>query len=192
MNTVPYSKTISNIYFPPLCGINWALDGSCLAAGSLQGASAGGGTHFVANSIGGADVDASLVQTYVRTVTAAELKALKTTPIEILPATLAGTGHSLLVHSVLFRFNWATTQYTGGGAIKLYYNGGDGSNVMASTVAASFVTGPTAAVTTDALVNGTASQLAVPQNTAVKMTCATADFADGDSTVVLVVNYRVV
>lgn len=61
MPTVPYSKTISPIYFPPLCGINWALDGSCIGANQLQGSAGSGGSHFVANSIGANDLAPSLL-----------------------------------------------------------------------------------------------------------------------------------
>lgn len=61
MSTVPYSKTISPIYFPPLCGVNWALDGSCLGANQLQGSAAAGGSHFVAGSIGATDISPTLL-----------------------------------------------------------------------------------------------------------------------------------
>ena len=61
MSTVPFSKAISSIYFPPLCGINWALDGSCLGANQLQGAAGAGGSHFVAGSIGGADLSPNVL-----------------------------------------------------------------------------------------------------------------------------------
>lgn len=61
MATVPFSKTISAIYFPPLCGINWAFDGSCIGANQLQGAAVAGGSHFVAGSIGGADLSPNIL-----------------------------------------------------------------------------------------------------------------------------------
>ena len=61
MATVPYSKTISPIYFPPLCGVNWALDGSCIGANQLQGSAGTGGSHFVAGSIGMTDISSTVL-----------------------------------------------------------------------------------------------------------------------------------
>lgn len=82
MATTPYSKTISSIYFPPLCGTTWALDGSCIGANQLQGAAVAGGSHFLAGSIGAADI-----ATGVLTVTDKEFRV----PLSALNVSSNGT-----------------------------------------------------------------------------------------------------
>lgn len=133
------------------------------------------------------DVDPLLKKATV-TVTANQIKALNASPKTLIAAPSAG--ETLIVERVLFRFNWGTTQYTGGSALSVLYAGGS-TNLMAGTLAASFITGPTAAVTSDAILAGLGTQLAAPQETAVTLKAAAAEFAAGDSTLEVQIWYRV-
>ena len=133
------------------------------------------------------DVDPLLRKATV-TLTANEVKALNASPKTLIAAPAAG--EALIVERVLFRFHWATTQYTGGSALSVIYTGGS-TNLLAGTLAASFLTDPTAAVTSDAILAGLGTQLAAPQETAVKLKAAAAEFATGDSTLEVQVWYRI-
>jgi hypothetical protein len=97
----------------------------------------------------------------------------------------------VIVERVLFRFNWVGVQYANGSAISVIYDGGS-TNVLAGTLAATFLTTPTAAVTDDAVLAGLGTQLAASQNKAIKVKAASTEFATGDSTVTVVTWYRVV
>ncbi len=133
------------------------------------------------------DVDPLLRKATV-TLTANEIKALNASPKTLIAAPAAG--EALIIERVLFRFIWATTQYTAGSALSVLYAGGS-TNLLAGTLAATFLTAPTAAVTSDAILAGLGTQLSAPQETAVTLKAASTEFATGDSTLEVQIWYRV-
>jgi hypothetical protein len=127
------------------------------------------------------------------TLTAAQIKALYDTPVQLIAA--PGAGKLILIDSILWDIAYGTTQYTGGGAIQAQYGNtahGAGSPASAS-IAAATLNGVAAS---GFIANGSgAATLNAPatvENTAVYLSNATADFASGDSTATLYVRYRVV
>jgi hypothetical protein len=168
------------------------LDGASVLQKTLQGSAAiaagsSGPSHFLPGSLGSLDLAAGLLQLAAITITSAELLALNSTPVQLIAAPGAGKSISL-AGPILFRFNWNSIQYTGGGAISIIYAGG-ATNLMASTVPASFVDAPTGPVTNDNLVQPLSTILTVPQATAVQLTCATGNFVAGNSTLTIWVPY---
>jgi hypothetical protein len=130
-----------------------------------------------------------LIRKAVVILTAAEIKALNATPKTLIAA--PGAGQTLVVERCVFRFLWGTIQYTGGSALSVIHSGGS-TNLLAGTLAASFLTTPTAAVTDDAILAGLGTQLSAPQATAVKLKAAGAEFATGDSTLEVSLFYRLI
>jgi hypothetical protein len=122
-------------------------------------------------------------------LTAAQLEAMYTTPVSILPA--PGAGYALIVDHVTLAIIAGGTAFTGGGAISFVYHGGS-VPPHAGSVPASALTG--ASGTTLSLLgpavatNGTT----VPANTGVDITNATQAFASGNGSAVVLIQYRVI
>lgn len=120
----------------------------------------------------------SLQKVQITSLTAAQVKALNATPIMIVPK--AGAGTAVVLDRVLFRYNYAGAAFTNGSALSAIYQGGS-TNLLTGTLAASFLTGPTDVVTSDAVLAAVGTQLAVPQDTNILLKAAAAEFA-GDAT----------
>ena len=135
-----------------------------------------------------ASVDERILKTTV-TLTAAQIKALGATPIALIAA--PGAGKSIVVEKAVFRFNWVGVQYANGSALSLIYDTGS-TNLLAGTLAATFLTAPTAAVVSDAAIGALGTQLELVQNKSVKIKAASTEFATGNSTMTVVLFYRVV
>lgn len=189
-------------YYPGFRGHDIDMDGvEVLNAGDPTAAQSLATKNYVDTELAAAAVEAHptyAVKTTdvdpllkVATVTLADtdILALNATPKQLIAA--PGAGASVIVERVAFRFNWATTQYAAGGACSVFYSGAS-TNLMAATLAATFFTAPTGAVTNDVAIGPSASALTIPQNTAVVLKAASADFTTGDSTVDVTIWYRVV
>jgi hypothetical protein len=85
---------------------------------------------------------ATKVQEYVVQVplTAAQIIAMYTTPVTILPAPAAGT--AILVSQIAVELDLTATAFTGGGVVHFYYHG-QTAEIMAQTIAAATVNGGT-------------------------------------------------
>jgi hypothetical protein len=165
----------------PQVGVNIGLDlGNEVMVGSQLGVSATAGTTSSAAFLSPDIVVETIVQ-----LTAAQLIAMYTTPVVVLPA--PGAGKSNIVHRALLRFTYpsaAPVQFTGGGVVGLQYAAtAHGAGTLATaTVAAAQIQ---AAASSDNVIQG-ASGVAT-QNTAIYVSNPTAPFAAGNGTAELVV-----
>lgn len=119
-------------------------------------------------------------------LSAAQINAIRTTPVVIVPA--PGAGKVVLVERVLLKMVRTATQFANGGAVELRYTDGSGAKVSAD-ISATVVTG--AAGTAYSQVAGVVTELVPVANAAVVITCATANFDTGTGTGQVTVLYRV-
>lgn len=107
---------------------------------------------------------------------------------------LAAPGAGLLidVDSVLLNYVYGTTQFASGGAIQASY--GAGATAATGTVAATFLTSPTAnQITKLAGGSGMSNILSsAALNTAIYLYAATGDFTTGDGSLVALIKYRII
>ena len=166
-------------YYPGLGG-DWDLDGS-----QLKNAA----DPVLAQDLATKNYVDSVIQVVTVRLTATQIKALFTTPVTLIAA--PGLGKTVAVLKALFSFNWGSVQYAAGGAASLIYHGGS-TNVLGATLASTFFTNPTAAITNDILLGSLNTAVTAPQNTGIDISVATANFTTGDSTVDVTVWYHVV
>jgi hypothetical protein len=119
------------------------------------------------------------------TLTAAQVLTLNTAPVTIVPAPDAGI--VLAVQRWLFQFKYGTVQYTGGGAVSLVYHGATAS-LAAGSVPAGTVLAAANSVT-DLGGQAGANGLALTAGVAIDLYAGTANFAAGDGTAVVTVEY---
>ena len=146
------------------------------------------GTGLTTNSVTSTQLALQTIQYASVTLTHAQVIALFTTQVQIIPS--QGVNTLTEVQSCMLENVSSGAAYTAGGVISLVYSGT--ATVAAATVAASFLTTPTvkqAIIVTGALASTAISTLS---NTAVNIRNVTAAFATG-GTGTLVVNcaYRV-
>jgi len=158
-----------------------------IAAGAITG------SKIANNAVDYAQLALDVAATVTVTLSAAQIKALYDTPVQLVAA--PGSGKLILIDSILWDIAFVSAQYTAGGAIQAQYGNtvhGLGSPASAS-IAAATLNGVAAS---GFIANGSgAATLNAPatvENTAVFLSNATADFATGDSTATLYVRYRVV
>jgi hypothetical protein len=125
------------------------------------------------------------------TLTAAQINALNTTPVTIVPA--PGAGFALALEQVILEMNRTATAFTGGGVVGPVYAGATGTFLTANQMAAADVTtGGAGQVTRLLTVGAPAGGVLVSPNTAIQLFAATANFATGTGTLKAFVTYSVV
>ena len=136
----------------------------------------------------GSLLDQTLIQYASVAVTNAQVKALFGTGVQIIAAPAAGS--LIEVVSAVLEHVFGTAAFTLGGVLQLSY--GTGVTIPASaTVAATFLTAPAAKqAIVLAGVMGTNLVSAVSA-TAIRLACATQEFATGDGTMLVKVAYRI-
>lgn len=118
------------------------------------------------------------------TLTAAQVKALNTTPITLVAA--PGAGMYVSVIEVLATLNYGTTQFTGANNVELRYTNGSGAKVTGD-LASSWLNGSATAA-----VKAIAAAVTPVANAAVVAAVPVANPGAGDSTVSVDIYYRVV
>lgn len=143
-----------------------------------------GGTVSIMDNRSGAGT----VQTAVFTLTNAQTLALNSAPVQLLPAPGATAAYDII--DMVLENVYATGAFAAGGAIQASY--GTGTTVAATaTVAATFLTAPTAnqmIKVAGAMASTAKSSIA---NAAIYLAAATADFTTGAGYLKVWLNYRV-
>jgi hypothetical protein len=133
-------------------------------------------------------VGRSCSQTF--TLTNAQTKAMFSAPTRLFAT--PGAGLAIDIESVFFENVFGTAAFTAGAAFGLYY-GTDATGVLAlaNTVAATFLTSPTANQVIK-VAGGLATNLASAViNKPITLACITQDFATGAGNMIMKVAYRV-
>jgi hypothetical protein len=124
-------------------------------------------------------------------LTAAQINALNTSPVTIVPA--PGAGLAVVLEGLVIEINRTATAFTGGGTVYPIYAGAVGTWLTASTVAAAdFTTGGAGQVVRYMAPAASAGGVLVPANTAIQLYAATANFATGTGNAKVFVTYSVV
>jgi len=110
-------------------------------------------------------------------LTSAQIKALFTTPISLIPAQGAGT--LVIVDEIILKNTFVTTAYAGANALEFRYTNASGAKVSAD-IASTFIN---LVATGYAYVRGLVSQLTPVANSAIVVTVPTADPITGDGTI---------
>lgn len=119
------------------------------------------------------------------TLTAAQIIAMKTTPVSILPAPAAGV--AIVPDYCAFQMKPGGTQFTGGGLVTFVYHGtgtsihGSSDGIPAATV--------NSATASNNLLSPVQAVIQPPAATGVDITNATNPFATGNGTAVVTIGY---
>lgn len=134
-------------------------------------------------AIRSADMGQQLTQHARIPLTAAQLIAMGTTPVTVLPAPLpANTNQYYVIDDFNIEFTAGGSAFTGGGNISLQYHGGA---ALTGTAPSTTLTGASGV----ANVKGVGG--VVTSGAAIEITNATAPFAAGTGTAVLDISYRI-
>ncbi len=156
----------------PGAGVTIGVDlaHECQAGTLLPGGSLGAGT------VTSTQLSADTIQHVHKVLTNAQMKALHTTPINIIPAV---TGKTTVLLGVMYTLTFGGSAFTSGGTVTLQYHTG---TVAATTgIANTFFQGASTARTTDSIIPA----LAVVSD-GVEASAASADFATSTSGTVTV------
>lgn len=118
-------------------------------------------------------------------LTTAQILALNTTPITIVPAYLLSL---IIVEGITAKNNFNTTAYTGGNNLEFRYTGAAGAKVTAD-MASTFIN---SSATAYDHVAGVVTELTPVINTPIVVRVPTANPATGDGSIDLFIKYRVV
>jgi hypothetical protein len=117
-------------------------------------------------------------------LTAAQINALNTSPVTIVPA--PGAGLAVVLEGLVIEINRTATAFTGGGTVYPIYAGAVG------TWLTDFTTGGAGQVVRYMAPAASAGGVLVPANTAIQLYAATANFATGTGNAKVFVTYSVV
>lgn len=126
-------------------------------------------------------------ETLVVSLSAAQIIAMRATPIALIPA--PGAGKCVVVNNISVKMETTATQFTGGGAVEFRYTDGSGTKVTADVAAAVVTAGAGTSFTN---VRGIEASLTGVVNAAIVVTNATAAFAAGTGTATITIEYHVV
>lgn len=145
------------------------------------------------SAVTSAKLDPSTVQTITKALTAAQINALFTTSIEVVPAV---TGKAIILDSFVFDLTGTATQFTAGGVVNLQYkNTANGAGTaLHADIAAATITGATARVVVQRvpLVAGFAIATADIIAQGVYIGAKTQNFATGTGTANCIVTYHTI
>ena len=158
------------------------------------GAGAITGSKIAANTVDFANIALDVAATATVALTAAQIKALYDTPVQLVAA--PGANKLVLIESIIWDVAYGSAQFTAGGAISAQYGNtvhGAGPVASGSLAAASLNAVAANGLLSNGGISGSLNiTRAAAANTAVYLSNATADFATGDSTATLYVRYRVI
>jgi predicted RecA/RadA family phage recombinase len=136
--------------------------------------------------VGVSDLDPSVLQKAVVTLTAAQIMAMNGAPVSILPAPAAG--QVLVIDQIIAQMKPGATQFTGGGAVTFQYHGTavvpHSGNIPAATI--------TGAAGSENVVPPPTGTIQPPAATGLDITNGTAAFATGNGVLVVTIFYSLV
>jgi hypothetical protein len=122
-------------------------------------------------------------------LTAAQIIAMFTTPVSILPA--PGAGKAIIVEQITVELNLTATAFSGGGVVHFYYHGLT-AEVMAQTLAAATINGGAGQTISLLEPVQTAGGSVVTKEVGIDITNATGVFATGTGAAVVTIWYSIV
>lgn len=143
-------------------------------------------TTLADDSVTSAKISTDVIQIATKSLTAANIIAMYTTPVTLVPAV---AGKTIVVDDICLKMTTTATQFTGGGAVELRYTGSSGAKVTADIAAAVI----TAAAGTSYTINkSVVTSLTGVVNSPIVITNATQVFAAGTGTGVVTVRYHLI
>jgi hypothetical protein len=124
------------------------------------------------------------------TVSSAQLLTLNTAPVTIVPS--PGPGFAINVNGVVIEALRGSVAYTGGGAVGPVYAGATGTFLTTNQMAATDVTGAAGQTTRVLTAAAPAGGTALTPNTAVQLFAGTGNFAAGNGTMKVHVDYNLI
>lgn len=132
---------------------------------------------------------AGVVQTYTTTITNAQILALFTTPIQLLPA--PGAGNAWDVLDMWVENKNAGVAYASGAALQASYGTGV-TNPATATIATAFLTSPTAPQSVKVAGAAASALTSAYANQAINFTNATQNFTTGTGTLIVKISARLI
>lgn len=167
-------------------------DGTLSNTGVLTiGAGAITGSKIANNAVDYAQLALDVAASATVALTAAQIKALYDTPVQLIAA--PGAGKLVVIDKIVWDIAYGTTQYTAGGAIAAQY--GNSAHGVGDAASSSIAAATLNAVAANEVLSASSTQIVSVKtnciNAAVYLSNATADFATGDSTATLYVYYKI-